>query len=173
MIIKLIKNPNSNSIEVNWIEKEINTISVIVEKDIDGELVRVKEDKELIIESVVHCQSFADTQIDLLRQIAKDFNTTFTEEQEKIIADVLANRILPSKEELEAIAIEKEKQRILSIKAEAGRIIESKYNIYWQLNHPRVDATYAEQYEWIDKIRVISNDAEANGTQLGDIVWDS
>ena len=172
MIIKLIKNPNSNSIEATWSEEKTIINSVIVEKDIDGELTRVKEDKELIIESVVHCQSYLDLQIDLLREHSEKFKTTFTEEHEEIIADVIKNIVLPTQEELEAIAIEKEKQRILSIKAEAGRIIESKYNIYWQLNHPRIDEAYSGQYEWIDKIRVISNDAEINRTQLSDIVWE-
>lgn len=171
MIIKLITNPNSNSIEVNWIEKEINTISVIVEKDIDGELVRVKEDKELIIESVVHCQSYSDLQIDLLREHAEKFKTTFTEEHEEIIADVIKNIVLPTQEELEAIENEKEKQRILSIKAEAGRIIESRYSIIWQLNHPRMDIAYASEYAWIDSIRAISNEAEINGTALEYIDW--
>ena len=62
-------------------------------------------------------------------------------------------------------------QRILSIKQEVGRIIESKYNIYWQLNHPRPDATYADEYKWIDNIRDIGNKAELEGTALEDIDW--
>ena len=64
-----------------------------------------------------------------------------------------------------------EEQRIAGIKAEAGSIIKSRYSIEWQLNHPRLDATYEEQYAWIDRIREISNEAEASGTQLEDIVW--
>lgn len=28
-----------------------------------------------------------------------------------------------------------------------------------------------EQYTWINKIREISNEAEINGTELGDILW--
>ena len=66
-----------------------------------------------------------------------------------------------------------DEQRIAGIKAEAGSIIRNRYSIEWQLNHPRVDSTYAEQYVWIDRIRDISNEAEANGTQLGDIIWES
>lgn len=61
--------------------------------------------------------------------------------------------------------------RIQLIKAKAGEIIKSKYSIEWQLNHPRLDETYLEQYHWIDNIRKISNEAELNGTALEDINW--
>lgn len=61
--------------------------------------------------------------------------------------------------------------RIYAIKAKAGEIIKNKYSIEWQLNHPRLDETYLEQYQWIDNIRKISNEAEANGTALEDIDW--
>lgn len=62
-------------------------------------------------------------------------------------------------------------QRIASIKAKSGQIINFKYDIYWQLNHPRLDVSYANQYEWIDNIRAISNKAELEGTALEDIDW--
>lgn len=64
-----------------------------------------------------------------------------------------------------------EVERIQSIKAKAGEIIKSKYSIEWQLNHPRLDVSYSLQYEWIDNIRKISNEAESNGTALEDIDW--
>ena len=70
-----------------------------------------------------------------------------------------------TKEEIEA-------ERISLIKSKAREIITSKYSIEWQLNHPRLDEIYIEQYKWIDRIRTISNEAELNGTQLGDIVWE-
>ena len=41
----------------------------------------------------------------------------------------------------------------------------------WQLNHPGTDVTYASDYAYIDGIRDISNEAEANGTALEDIDW--
>lgn len=72
----------------------------------------------------------------------------------------------------EELSVLHNSNRIAEIKAEAGSIIKNKYSIEWQLNHPRVDSTYAEQYAWIDRIRAISNEAEINGTQLGDIVWE-
>lgn len=65
-----------------------------------------------------------------------------------------------------------EAERIKSIKAKAGEIIKSKYPFEWQLNYPRLDETYLEQYNWIDNIRKISNEAEANGTALEDINWE-
>lgn len=61
--------------------------------------------------------------------------------------------------------------RIQLIKAKAGEIIKSKYSIEWQLNHPRLDETYDSQYAWIDNIRKISNEAEANMLGLEDIDW--
>jgi len=64
-----------------------------------------------------------------------------------------------------------EAERFKLIKAKAGEIIKSKYSIEWQLNHPRLDVSYSLQYEWIDNIRKISNEAESNGTALEDINW--
>ena len=62
-------------------------------------------------------------------------------------------------------------QRISQIKAKASELILAKYSIIWQLNHPRTDVAYANDYAYIDGIRNISNEAEANGTALEDIDW--
>ena len=62
-------------------------------------------------------------------------------------------------------------QRIQAIKAKASELITSKYSIVWQLNHPRTDTTYGSDYAWIDNIRAISNQAEADGTNVEDIQW--
>ena len=62
-------------------------------------------------------------------------------------------------------------QRIDKIKAKASELILNKYSIIWQLNHPRTDVTYANDYAYIDGIRNISNEAEANGIALEDIDW--
>lgn len=64
-----------------------------------------------------------------------------------------------------------EEQRVSSIKAKAGEIIINRYSIVWQLNHPRTDETYKAEYEWINKIREMSNKAELEGTALEDISW--
>lgn len=64
-----------------------------------------------------------------------------------------------------------ELNRINAIKDKAGSIIDSKYSVIWQLNHPRLDIKYSKEYEWIDSIRNISNDAEANGLDVFEINW--
>lgn len=78
----------------------------------------------------------------------------------------------PTKKEVEyEIFRLKAEQRISQIKAKASELILAKYSIIWQLNHPRTDVTYADDYAYIDNIRDISNEAEANGTALEDIDW--
>ena len=62
-------------------------------------------------------------------------------------------------------------QRIQAIKSKASELITSKYSIVWQLNHPRTDSRYINEYAWIDDIRAISNQAEIEGTNLEDIQW--
>lgn len=66
---------------------------------------------------------------------------------------------------------EQNEQRIQAIKSKASELITAKYSIIWQLNHPRTDTAYADDYAYIDGIRNISNEAEANGTALEDIDW--
>ena len=71
----------------------------------------------------------------------------------------------------EAVKI-KELNRIQEIKTKANELILARYSIIWQLNHPRVDIQYKSDYDFIDNIRRISNEAEANGTALEDINWE-
>lgn len=167
-IKEFFKYENANAIEVTWVETlQENFIKKEIVDDKEIETVDTKT-----IEKAIHCQAFADSQIDLLRQTASQFETVLTPEHEEIIADVIKNIVLPTQEELESIAIEKEKQRILLIKAEAGRIIESKYNLYWQLNHPRLSEEYEVEYAWIDAIRAISNKSEELGLEIDEINWE-
>ena len=67
----------------------------------------------------------------------------------------------------------KETQRIQEIKSKASELILARYSIIWQLNHPRVDIQYKDDYDFIDNIRRISNEAEANGNALEDINWEA
>lgn len=97
-------------------------------------------------------------------EVSSEYNRVFTLEVKESY-----NLYLESKKET---AEEVNAARIIGIKSKAGEIIQSKYSIIWQLNHPRGDANYIEQYAWIDRIRDISNEAEINGTQLGDIIWE-
>ena len=63
-------------------------------------------------------------------------------------------------------------QRIQGIKSKAEELILARYSIIWQLNHPRVDVQYKDAYDFIDNIRRISNEAEANNIALEDINWE-
>ena len=124
---------------------------------------------------VIHCESFGDSDEyqALVTQRCLEFGVELSDDNLSILDEQKAKRKVLTSEELAEIARLADEQRIAGIKAEAGSIIRNRYSIEWQLNYPRADATYAEQYAWIDRIREISNEAEANGTQLGDIVWDS
>lgn len=83
-----------------------------------------------------------------------------------------------TKEEFEQIVYDinnqplTEEQRIQEIKSKAEELILASYSIIWQLNHPRVDIQYKSDYDFIDNIRRISNEAEANGIVLEDINWE-
>lgn len=68
---------------------------------------------------------------------------------------------------------ETEKQRISSIKAKANELIEMVYPIYKQNNilMSQIDEDIKGMNAYILNIRNISNEAEANGTLLEDIVW--
>ena len=67
--------------------------------------------------------------------------------------------------------VKKETQRIQEIKSKTEELILARYSIVWQLNHPRLDIQYKDDYDFIDNIRRISNEAEANGTTLEYINW--
>ena len=75
------------------------------------------------------------------------------------------------KKEIEKYNDNLELNRINAIKDKAGSIIDSRYSVLWQLNHPRLDTKYSKEYGWIDSIRNISNDAEANGLDVFEIDW--
>ena len=125
------------------------------------------------LDEVIHCESFGDSDEyqDLLNQRCIEFSVELSEDNLVLIEEQKSKRKVLTEAELTEIARLSEEQRIASIRAEAGSIIRNRYSIEWQLNYPRVDATYIEQYSWIDRIRAISNEAETNGTQLGDILW--
>ena len=84
-IKSLIKYDNANCIEVTWVET-------------------IKE-----IETVIHCQAYADVQMDMLRADALKYNTPL-DEYEDIITEVEVNIVYPTPEEI----AEQEKQAKLS-----------------------------------------------------------
>ena len=122
----------------------------------------------------IHCESFGDSDEyqALLKQRCNELNSVVTDELETIILEQRGKRKVFTAEEIAEIDRLVEKERVASIKAEASSIIQSKYSIVWQLNHPRLDITYSNEYDWIDNIRKISNEAEANGTKPEDINWE-
>lgn len=70
-------------------------------------------------------------------------------------------------------ASEIEKQRVLDIKAKAGKIITSKYDLIKQMNiYGEGGDKQLEMVAWIKKIRDISNRAELDGTAITDINWE-
>lgn len=122
---------------------------------------------------VIHCESFGDSDeyITLLNQRCLEFGVELSEDNLAILSEQKSKRKVLTSEEIAEIARLADEQRIAGIKAEAGSVIRSRYSIEWQLNHPRLDGAYSEQYDWIDRIREISNEVEVNGTQLEDVVW--
>ena len=117
---------------------------------------------------IIHCESFGDSDEyhDLLRQRCIEFGTEFNEEQLVILKKQADNKHVPTEEEIVKQKEEQEAYRIKQIKAKAHEIITSKYSIIWQLNNPRGVEEYKEAYVWIDSIRSLSNEAEANNLTL-------
>ena len=65
-----------------------------------------------------------------------------------------------------------ENVRVSSIKAKAGELINEQYPSYKQLNIIRLGGQDLEDMTaYIDGIRVISNQAEIDGTALEDVNW--
>ena len=95
-------------------------------------------------------------------------NSFFPKENCELIKQWIADDNTPEPEFTEE---ELNEQRIQAIKAKASELITSKYSMVWQLNHPRTDSRYINEYAWIDNIRAISNMAEANGINVKDIQW--
>lgn len=121
----------------------------------------------------IHCESFGDSDkyIDLLKQRCNELGTKLSSDNLIVLNEQKSKRKVLTSEELANLDKFLEENRIANIKSKAGEIIKGKYSIEWQLNNPRVDETYSEQYKWIDSIRMISNEAETNNTKLEDIDW--
>ena len=90
-IKSFIKYDNANALEVTWVDEVISTQEV----EIEGEA--TTEDK--VVETIIHCQAYADVQIDLLREDANKYGTSLNE-YEELIAEVEADVVLPTSEEI-------------------------------------------------------------------------
>lgn len=119
------------------------------------------EDNRNIV--VYNKETKQESKIDYLGKIKDDVTTLKPEQFD--IWDYTQNKWTENIEK-------KETQRIQQIKSKAEELILAKYSIIWQLNHPRVDVQYKDAYDFIDNIRRISNEAEANNTALEDINWE-
>lgn len=119
----------------------------------------------------IHCESFSGYKehIALLRAKAKEYNTSL-EEYEPLIKQCQDTFVYPSEED---IRTEIEKNRILCIKSEAGRVINEKYSDTKQRNI--LMSGDIEQIkvmnEYILGIRQISNKAEEDGLEYNQIDW--
>lgn len=107
---------------------------------------------------------FKNTNNEIFAYSEEDVKNGYGKDLNYITEDEFKAMLAPTQEEAEA-------NRISQIKAKASELILSNYSIIWQLNHPRTDVTYASDYAYIDNIRDISNEAEANGTSVEDIDW--
>lgn len=169
IIIKdFIKYDNANALEVTWVNREIGLTLITVEKEIDGKIVKVEEEQEIIIDEAIQCHSYADVQMDILRTDAKKYNTSLNE-YEHIIKEVEANIKPLSDEQLQEI----EQNRILCIKSKAKELIELKYPTYKQMNilMSSDELQIKIMNDYILAIRNISNKAEQSNLNYDDIDW--
>lgn len=114
--------------------------------------------------AVYNKETKKESKIDYLGKIKDDVTTSKPEQFDKWDYD--------SDKWVEDV-IEIEKQRISSIKAKANELIEMIYPIYKQNNilMSQITEDIKGMNAYILNIRNISNEAEANGTLLQDIVW--
>jgi hypothetical protein len=99
-------------------------------------------------------------------------STKLTDSHIKVEKDELGYIIYPTGL-VEQIQAEADKQRVQDIKAKAEQLILETYPMYKQNNvlMSGVQVDIDTMNSFISNIRNISNEAEANGTELLDIVW--
>lgn len=158
---------STNWLEATWVEETVTQVEG--ETEIEGEIVKGVRLEDKVETTQLWCESFSGHKdhISMLRKKAKEFNTSL-DEYESLIKKCQDAFVYPDDEDIKA---EKEQNRIACIKNEARLIIESKYPIFWQLNYPRGDERFVNEYLWIDKIRAISNKAEEDGLEYNQIDW--
>ena len=152
-----IKYDNANCIEVTWVDEIVLTTLNEFEDTVDT-----------IEETVIHCQAYADTQIDMLRVDALKYNTPL-DEYEDIIKEVKSNVKPLSDEQLQEI----EQNRIICIKSKAKELIEAKYPTYKQMNilMSNDEAQIKTMNDYISAIRDISNKAEKTTLNYDEVDW--
>ena len=146
--IKEFKLTSNNWLEVSWVDNE----------------------KE------IHCEFFGDSDEyqELLRQRLQELEVESTSELEDILAEQIANRHIPTLEEITEELRKQEEYRIQNIKLTAQSLILNKYSLEKQSSaHLGIygDAYLQEMKDYISNIIKISNEAEINGTKMEDIQW--
>ena len=125
---------------------------------------------------IIHCESFGDSDEyqELLRQRLQELEVESTSELEDILAEQIANRHIPTLEEITEELRKQEEYRIQNIKLTAQSLILNKYSLEKQSSaHLGIygDAYLQEMKDYISNIIKISNEAEINGTKMEDIQW--
>ena len=143
-IKEFIKYDNANCIEVTW-----------------GETIEE-------VETVIHCQAYADIQMDLLRADAEKYGTSL-DEYKDTIKEVESNIKPLSDEQLQEI----EQNRIVCIRSKAKELIEAKYPTYKQMNilMSGDEVQIKSMNDYINKIRDISNKAEKTTLNYNEVDW--
>ena len=125
---------------------------------------------------IIHCESFGDSDEyqELLRQRLQEFGVESTTELENVLEEQIANRYVPTAEEIADSLKKQEEYRVQSIKLTAQSLILSKYPLEKQSSANL--GLYGEVYlqemkDYIANIIRISNEAELNGTKVEDIQW--
>lgn len=169
--IKSIILDQTNWLEVTWVNVETITLPQEV---VDGVANMVLKTQE--VETIIHCESFGDSDEyqELLRQRCVELGTEVTEELEDKLKEQVAKRHIPTEEEVEAKRLADEEYRIQSIKLTAQSLILQKYPLEKQSSANL--GLYGEEYlaemkAYIANIIRISNEAELNGTQVEEILW--
>ena len=125
---------------------------------------------------IIHCESFGDSDEyqELLIQRLVEFEVEATTELEDVLAEQVSKRHIPTEEELKAKRLADEEYRVQSIKLTAQSLILNKYSLEKQSSAQLGiygDAYLQEMKDYIADIIRISNEAELNGTQVEDILW--
>ena len=169
--IKEIILDKTNWLEVTWVKVETITLPQEVVEGVADTVLRTQE-----VETIIHCESFGDSDEyqELLKQRCVEFGTEITQELEDKLKEQVVKRHIPTAEELEAKRLADEEYRIQSIKLTAQSLILQKYPLEKQSSANL--GLYGEEYlaemkAYIASIIRISNEAELNGTQVEDILW--
>lgn len=156
-------------IKLSITKTNIDWIDVIWTKEV---VIQIEGQEDTIESKQINCESFSGHRehIEMLKNKCVEFGTKLNKEQLKIIDEISKAFVYPDEND---ILKEIETQRVLSIKSKAKGLIEKEYPLYKQNNilMSGISIDIKDMNDYISKIRIISNEAEANGTALELIDW--